>query len=646
MTKVNLKNILTVVRDMIMRNRVAYKDYLGTDENGNKIYDTKLIPVELLPNIPSKLLPKTLATKREVQAVKITADDALSTATNAQTAADNAQATANDAQTTANDAQTTANDAKTTAENAIGADVVKGNYKLRVGEKKYVGYGFAILLNDRVQMNYTDTGIYDESSGSHIHLSGQSVFKSDNTSKKKITITTNADSATSENAIALYRANGQSTSISADGYLLSSDNALKVGRGPTYKKIIRYVNTPEEEYDAATKGYVDEKISDAVDMAISFKPVGESYLTFSSPNIFTLAVNDTTKHWDGTLEYFASDKTWTTWNGTNTLSAVPTAGKYVLYLRGIGNTVITGTNHSNWVLTGTDIKCTGNIENLLDYATVETGEHPTMAPATALKGGCYAYLFSGCTSLIQAPVLPSTTLADYCYSYLFEGCTSLIQAPVLPATMLAKGCYVSMFNGCTSLIQAPVLPATALADYCYASMFEGCTSLIQAPILPATTLASHCYDEMFNHCTSLTQVPELPATTLSIYCYSSMFQGCTSLKLSSTKTNEYTQEYCIPSSGEGETAEYALYNMFASTGGTFTGTPSINKTYYLNSDNMIVRKTETSTLNGYVESMIDSAIKEYADTAEYIIHSSTEGSTKKFKITVDDSGTLSATEIV
>ena len=61
---------------------------------------------------------------------------------------------------------------------------------------------------------------------------------------------------------------------------------------------------------------------------------------------------------------------------------------------------------------------------------------------------------------------------------------------------------------------------------------------------------------------------------------------------------------------------------------------------------MIVRKTETSTLNGYVESMIDSAIKEYADTAEYIIHSSTEGSTKKFKITVDDSGTLSATEIV
>ena len=57
---------------------------------------------------------------------------------------------------------------------------------------------------------------------------------------------------------------------------------------------------------------------------------------------------------------------------------------------------------------------------------------------------------------------------------------------------------------------------------------------------------------------------------------------------------------------------------------------------------MIVRETEVATLNGYVGSMID----KYADTAEYIVPSSTQGSTKKFKITVDDSGTLTATEVV
>lgn len=43
--------------------------------------------------------------------------------------------------------------------------------------------------------------------------------------------------------------------------------------------------------------------------------------------------------------------------------------------------------------------------------------------------------------------------------------------------------------------------------------------------------------------------------------------------------------------------------------------------------------------------LLINAIEKYADTGEYIIPSSTEGSTKKFKITVDDSGTISATEV-
>ena len=68
------------------------------------------------------------------------------------------------------------------------------------------------------------------------------------------------------------------------------------------------------------------------------------------------------------------------------------------------------------------------------------------------------------------------------------------------------------------------------------------------------------------------------------------------------------QEYRIPSSGVGTTAANALTNMFISTGGTFTGTPEINTTYYLSTDNMVVRETEIATLNGYVGSMIDAAI--------------------------------------
>ena len=380
---------------------------------------------------------------------------------------------------------------------------------------------------------------------------------------------------------------------------------------------------------------------EAVDMPISFKPAGKSYLTFSSPNSFTLVVNDATKHWDGTLEYFSSDKTWTVWDGTTTLSAVADDGEYVLYLRGTGNTVITGDSENyRWILTGSDIKCIGNIENILDYSTVASGEHPTMA------NSCYEYMFYGCTSLTQAPELPAMTLVDYCYYSMFCDCTSLTQAPALPATTLANNCYYHMFRGCTALTQVPELPATTLANYCYRGMFYNCTSLTKASALPATTLANSCYMAMFYGCTSLTQVPALPATTLANRCYYGMFHGCTNLKLSSTRTGEYTQEYRIPSFGEGVIVSSALSSMFMSTGGTFTGTPEINTTYYLSSDNMVVRETEIATLNSYMGSMIDAAIDKYADTAEYIIPSSTAGSTKKFKITVDDSGTLTATEVM
>ena len=335
----------------------------------------------------------------------------------------------------------------------------------------------------------------------------------------------------------------------------------------------------------------------------------EPYLTFSSPSSFTLKVNDATKHWDGTLEYSTDASAWSTWDGTTTLSSANNNGEHVLYLRGTGNTKITGNNlNYHWVLTGSDIACIGNIENLLDYATVKSGAHPTMEsycyyqmfsgctgltqapdlPDTTLASYCYSDMFHGCTGLTQAPALPATTLVRYCYYGMFQGCTSLTQAPALPATTLAKHCYQYMFQGCTSLTKAPALPATTLADECYYYMFYKCTSLTQASALPATTLASYCYYRMFSGCTSLTQASALPATTLADNCYYRMFYKCASLKLSATQTGEYTVAYCIPSSGTGTTATDALTDMFTFTGGTFTGTPEINTTYYLSNTNTVV----------------------------------------------------------
>ena len=240
-------------------------------------------------------------------------------------------------------------------------------------------------------------------------------------------------------------------------------------------------------------------------------------LRFISLSEFTLDANGG-QTWDGTLEWTNGTADWATWDGTTTLSS---NGGF-LALRGTGNTAITGGGFDAWELTGSNIACEGNIETLLDYATVVSGGHPTMD--------------------------------NYCYSFMFHGCTALTTAPALPATTLADGCYYQMFGGCTSLTTPPTLPATTLAESCYQHMFRGCTSL--------------------------TKIPALPATTLADYCYYGMFQECTALKLSAASTSEYVYPWRIPARSTWNTATDPLVNMFTGTGGTFTGTPDMYTTYY------------------------------------------------------------------
>lgn len=249
-----------------------------------------------------------------------------------------------------------------------------------------------------------------------------------------------------------------------------------------------------------------------------YEEVSPAYLSFIGNENFTLKAYPHGRYWDGTLEYSTDTSTWNTWDGTEISS---TGNK--LYLRGIENHSIAD-GESHFVFTGTDtlrIACEGNIENLLDYATVSTGSHPTMS--------------------------------GYGFARLFYDCTSLTTPPELPMTELVNFCYYQMFNGCTSLTTVPSLPATTLTNYCYSEMFKGCTSLITVPALPANTLCDHCYANMFEY---------------------------SAVKLSTTQTGEYQTAYRIPTSGTGATVDYALSDMFSSSGGTFLGTPEINTTYY------------------------------------------------------------------
>lgn len=174
----------------------------------------------------------------------------------------------------------------------------------------------------------------------------------------------------------------------------------------------------------------------------------------------------------------------------------------------------------------------------------------------------------------------TNTLSNYCFYGLFMQCRVLTTTPTLPATELANYCYFSMFNGCRWITTPPALPATTLKTGCYNWMFTQCIGLTTVPQIPATTLANYCCQYMFNWCTNLTAINSLPVTTMSSYCYKSMYEGCSKIKLSTSQTGDYQTAYRIPTSWTGTTASSWAQYMFSNTWGTFTGTPSINTTYY------------------------------------------------------------------
>ena len=142
----------------------------------------------------------------------------------------------------------------------------------------------------------------------------------------------------------------------------------------------------------------------------------DTALEFASANPFSISAP---LNWDGKLEY-TNGSGWKTWDGS-AIASGEIENNHCIYLRGTGNSKITGANSSNakWSIVGTNIACNGDVDLLLDYSTVKGGNRPSMA------NYCYSYMFRGCTSLTTAPSLPATTLANYCYSSMFQGCRKI-----------------------------------------------------------------------------------------------------------------------------------------------------------------------------------------------------------------------------
>lgn len=217
----------------------------------------------------------------------------------------------------------------------------------------------------------------------------------------------------------------------------------------------------------------------------------------------------------GSMEYSYDNATWNSWDGKSIASR-----NGVLYLRGQCSKLVSFPSIAfyphpdNWLdITATSnsfVYCFGNIETLINYQTVLSGQH--------------------------------VSLDKDCCHYLFRS---------------------SRYNSSSDVY------------YHYDN------NLVKGPDLPSTTLGENCYYGMFGGCKQLKVLPELPATTLLDAVYYAMFGGCSNIKLSETRVDDYQTPYRIPATETSSTyASNSTTSMFHSTGGSFTGTPSVNTTYY------------------------------------------------------------------
>ena len=146
-------------------------------------------------------------------------------------------------------------------------------------------------------------------------------------------------------------------------------------------------------------GIFEYKDSVTLNNGESAKLILGKFLILESPSSFTLTPGDGTMPGkDGTLEYSTNASTWTAWDEVAELTAGSYHDKYVLYLRGTGNTKLTGDSgggsvgNRGWHITGSNVTVKGNIATLLDWQTVAAGSLPT------ISRGAFAFLFGHATN--------------------------------------------------------------------------------------------------------------------------------------------------------------------------------------------------------------------------------------------------------
>lgn len=278
--------------------------------------------------------------------------------------------------------------------------------------------------------------------------------------------------------------------------------------------------------------------------------IAENSLEFASDNSFTI---NATKLWDGTIEY-NNGNGWTTWTGSSVASTVMD-NKYRIYFRGSNNTYIMGTNGSKanaWKITGSNVECNGNLWNLLDYNTVKQDNIPTHAKY------CFYHMFDSCEALVKVPALGTKytnntkifRAPQYCYAYMFYGCSNILEPAELISRTIDSYCYLAMYQNCIKLTKSVDFSWPSLASnaqYCYSHMFYGCSNLEEVKDL-GTKCGFYFFYRTFSHCDSIRIIPDIiqpnrgaNSYDKNYYTYQEAFSYCSRLKRYPTITTGKTE---------------------------------------------------------------------------------------------------------
>ena len=291
---------------------------------------------------------------------------------------------------------------------------------------------------------------------------------------------------------------------------------------------------------------------------------------FNSPLKFT-AINGTVSisigsmnHLVKTIQY--STNNGNTWNEVSTggvnvtqiASISSGTNENTLLIKGDNSTYCNGKNYTYFTCNGNEgaeVELSGNLMSLLDS---ENFTNMKMVN----NSYTFAHLFRGCEHItsIENLIFPIDLVMDYSCLQMFQNCTDLVRGPqILPATTLANGCYSEMFSGCTSLTNAPILPAEELSPNCYDRMFKGCTSLTESPRLGAKRLVKGCYNGMFEDCENLQTIEALFTTTPSKYYTNNWVNGVSvtgTFVKSSENEASIKSNYSIPEEWETDVIDW------------------------------------------------------------------------------------------